>query len=105
MLLLATDLCWVTCTSFTTLVLFHVKDAKMFNYSAMKDFQTRVTKFMSFELSNYTFQLPEFWVAPLFAVMLARNFSVHLYWTLPCFSHVCNSSTLLWRYKKTFKYG
>ena len=28
---------------------------------------------MSFELSNYTFQLPEFLVAPLFAVLLATE--------------------------------
>ena len=35
MLLVATGLCWVTCTSFTTLVLFHMKDAKMSNYSAI----------------------------------------------------------------------
>ena len=61
------------------LVLFHLKDPKMSNYSAMFNFQTRVNKFMSFELSNYTFQLPEFLVASLFAVLLARNFFVHLY--------------------------
>ena len=28
---------------------------------------------MLFELSNYTFQLPEFLVAPLFAVLLATE--------------------------------
>ena len=61
------------------LVLFHMKDAKISNYFAIYDFKTRVTKFMSFELSNYTFQLPEFLVAPLLAVLLARNFFVHLW--------------------------
>ena len=40
---------------------------------------------MLFELSNYTFQLPEFLVASLFAVYLVRNFFVYLYWTLPFF--------------------
>ena len=34
---------------------------------------------MLFELSNYTFQLPEFLVASLFAVYLARNVFVYLY--------------------------
>ena len=43
---------------------------------------------MLFELSNYTFQLPEFLVASLFAVYLARNFFVYLYWTLPFFQFV-----------------
>ena len=42
------------------LVLFHIKDAKMSNYYAMFNFQTRVTKFISFESSNYTFHLPPF---------------------------------------------
>ena len=31
MLLVATDLCWVTCTSFTMLVLFHVKEVRLSN--------------------------------------------------------------------------
>ena len=29
MLLVATDLCWVTCISFTMLVLFHVKEVRL----------------------------------------------------------------------------
>ena len=42
MLLVATGLCWVTCMSFTILVLFHIKDAKMSNYYAMFNFQARL---------------------------------------------------------------
>ena len=58
MLLVATGLCWVTCMSFTMLVLFHMKDAKMSNYYAMCNFQTRVTKFISSESSDCAFHLP-----------------------------------------------
>ena len=44
MLLVATGLCWVTCMSFTMLVFFHMKDAKMSNYSVMFNIPTRVNQ-------------------------------------------------------------
>ena len=72
MLLVATSLCWVTCMSFTILVLFHMKDAKLSNYSVMFNFQTHVTKFMSFESSNYTLHLPPY------LLLSSRNFSLHI---------------------------
>ena len=69
MLLVATGSCWVTCTSFTMLALFHIKEVKISDYTAIQELITRDIKLKTLELNNYL----NLYCGNLFAKMLARN--------------------------------